>query len=191
MSYDSIIFRQSARVILRPIIEEDLPKITKWMNNPKVTMFLTSSYPLMEAEEREWFLNLPKNKPQHVVVAIVVDGTIIGTMGLHNINHRHRTATTGAVIGEEAYWGKGYGSEAKMLLLDYAFHVLNLRKICSLVIAYNERSINYSLKCGYKEEARLREHFYSDGTYWDEVCLAVFYEQSKPLWDTFKATRLP
>ncbi len=190
MEYDGIIFRQSERVILRPILEEDLTQITKWMNNPRVTKFLTASYPMMEAEEREWFQNLPKKKPEHVVVAIVVDENIIGTMGLHNINHRHRIATTGAVIGEEAYWGKGYGSEAKMLLLDYAFHVLNLRKVCSRVIAFNERSINYSLKCGYVEEARLREHIYYDGTYWDEVCLAVFYEQWKPLWEDFKATQL-
>ncbi len=61
-------------------------------------------------------------------------------MGIHRINWKDRTATTGAVIGEKAYWDKGYGSEAKMLVLDYAFNMLNLRKICSQVLAFNKRS---------------------------------------------------
>lgn len=186
MEYEGIIFRQSRRVILRPVLEEDIPSITRWMNNPEVTKFLTASYPLTEVEEREWLQNLSKRKPEHVVVAIVADGKAIGTMGLHNISSRSRSATTGAVIGEEMYRGKGYGSEAKMLLLDYAFHVLNLRKICSRVIAFNERSVAYSLKCGYHEEARLREHIFYNGCYWDEVCLAVFYDEWLPLWEAFK-----
>jgi RimJ/RimL family protein N-acetyltransferase len=78
------------------------------------------------------------------------------------------------MIGEKEYWGKGYGTEAKMLLLDYAFNVLNLRKITSGVIAFNERSYNYSMRCGYKREGILKSHIYRDGKYWDVYQLAVF-----------------
>ena len=41
------------------------------------------------------------------------------------------------MIGESEYWGRGLGTEAKMLLLDYAFNTLNLRRICSQVLAFN------------------------------------------------------
>jgi RimJ/RimL family protein N-acetyltransferase len=116
---------------------------------------------------------------------LVVGGIPIGTMGIHGIDYRHGIATTGALIGEPEYWGKGYGSEAKMLLLEYAFNTLNLRKINSEVIAYNERSTQYSLKCGYKIEGRRRLEHFAKGEYWDVIQLAVFREDWQPLWEAF------
>lgn len=181
-----VIFRKAGKVVLRPVLERDLPFITSWINDPEVTQFLAAHMPMMEAEERRWFENLPNRKPHDIVVAIEVDGVFIGTMGLHGIDFKHRRATTGALIGNRAYWGKGYGSEAKMLLLDYAFNELGLHKICSSVIAFNERSIRYSLKCGYVQEARLRDHHFAKGKYWDEVRLAVFRKHWLPLWQAFK-----
>ncbi len=107
-------------------------------------------------------------------------------MGIHRINWKDRTATTGAVIGEKAYWGKGYGSEAKKLLLDYAFNELNLRKICSGALAFNGRSQAYSKKCGYEVEGVLKQHIFKNGEYHDLVQLAVFKEQWLPLWKKFR-----
>ena len=180
-----IVFRRTKKVVLRPILEADIPLLLRWINDPEVTRFLKTYMPMTEADEREWVQNHHKRKPYNIVVMIVVDGVAIGTMGLHNIDYRSRLGTTGALIGEKEYWGKGYGSEAKMLLLDFAFNTLNLRKICSNVIAFNERSLKYSLKCGYKEEARLKKHHYADGKYWDKLCLAVFREDWEPLWEQF------
>lgn len=109
-------------------------------------------------------------------------------MAIHQIDWVNGTATTGAMIGEKEYWGKGYGSEAKMLLLDYAFNRLGLRKICSNVIAFNGRSKRYSEKCGYREEARRKAQFFRDGTYHDEIWLAVFRENWLPLWKKYQKT---
>ncbi|MEA2112464.1 MAG: GNAT family protein [Patescibacteria group bacterium] len=180
-----IVFLKSNRVILRPVLKEDIPSLTKWVNDPEILPFLGRYLPVMEADEEEWFNNLHKRKPNHIVLAIIADEKIIGTMGLHRISMKDRVATTGALIGEKDYWGKGYGSEAKMILLDYAFNTLNLRKICSFVIAFNERSYKYSLKCGYKEEGRQRKHIYRFGKYWDQIFLAVFKEDWLPLWKEF------
>ena len=35
------------------------------------------------------------------------------------------------MIGEKSYWGKGYGTDAKMVLLDYAFSELGFRMVKS------------------------------------------------------------
>jgi len=180
-----IVFLQSKRVVLRPLLKEDVPLLIRWINDPEVSQYLSVYMPMMEADENEWFENLHKRKPYDIVLAIVVDRKAIGTMGIHGINMKDRVATTGALIGEKEYWGKGYGSEAKMLLLNYAFNTLNLRKVCSAVFAFNERSYKYSLKCGYKEEGRRREQFYRHGKYWDEILLAVFRDDWLPLWEKF------
>lgn len=180
-----VVFLKSKRVVLRPVMREDVPLLIKWINDPDVRKYLSAYMPMMEADEDEWFENLHKRKPGDIILTIVVDGKAIGTMGIHKIDTRNRTAETGALIGEKEYWGKGYGSEAKMLLLNYAFNTLNLRRIGSSLFEFNERSYKYSLKCGYKEEGRRRKRYFVDGKYWDEILLAVFREDWLPLWEKF------
>jgi len=181
-----VVFRQSKRVVLRPLEDGDGHYFVRWLNDPEVSIFLSTAFPKTLAIEKEWLEKLHKNQDHEMVFMMVVDGKSIGTMGLHGINWIYRIATTGAVIGEKAYWGKGYGSEAKMLVLDYAFNTLNLRKICSSVIAFNKRSYDYSRKCGYVEEGRRKEHFFIRGRFWDEIQLAVFKRSWLPLWCKFK-----
>ncbi len=183
---NEIIFLKSSRVVLRPVLKEDIPEyIIRWINDPEVTQYLKVHFPMMHTDENEWFDNLHKRKPHDVVLTIVVDEKPIGVIGLHKINFKDRIATTGTLIGEKDYWGKGYGTEAKMLLLGYAFNTLNLRKICSHVIAFNERSRRYSLSCGYEEEGRLTKHLFRKGKYWDMILLAVFKNKFLPLWKKF------
>lgn len=177
------IFLKSNRVVLRPLFESDVPLLTKWINDPEVTQYLSTYYPMTEVQERNWVHTI--RNESDIVLALVVEDIHIGSIGIHRINWKDGTATTGTLIGEKEYWGKGYGTEAKMLLLHYAFHTLNLRKICSSVIAYNKRSYNYSKKCGYVEEGCLREHLYRQGRYWDEIQLAVFRVDWEPLWIPF------
>lgn len=178
-------FRRGGGVELRPLLEEDVTLLLRWINDPEVNMYLQVYLPMMEADEREWIQNLHKQKAENIVFMIVTGGKPIGTMGLHGIDYRNRRATTGTLIGEKEYWGKGHGTKAKMLLLEYAFNTLNLRKVCSNAYAFNERSIRYSKRCGYREEGRLRQHHFALGKYWDTICLSVFKEDWEPLWEQF------
>jgi RimJ/RimL family protein N-acetyltransferase len=182
-----IVFRQGTQVLLRPLERGDIPTLRRWMNDPEITQFLTRVFPLMEREEEEWFDNLHKSK-NTVALGIVERKRkkLIGSIGLHGINWEQRTATTGTVLGEKDCWGKGYGTEAKMLLLDLAFNALDLYGVLSHVLAYNERSLAYGKKCGYEEVGRLphwvRRH---NGQRCDEVLLIVTQEKWRPLWGKY------
>ena len=189
---DRIVFRMGKHVYLRPILKEDIPHFTRWINDPEVTAFLKMSVPMTPEDELAWFESLQKRKDTDISFAIALTDTdeVIGNMSLVRINHRHGTATTGSMIGSKDCWGKGYGTEAKMLLLEYAFHTLNLRKICSTVYAFNGRSKRCLEKCGYREEARLRDHIYSNGSYHDVFLLAVFREEFEKLWKEYCETTI-
>ncbi len=180
-----IAFLKGKRVTLRPVSEKDIPLFLRWFNDPEVRQFITTIFPVTEAGEREWVEGLTKKSSTDVVLVIEVKGVPIGTMGLHRINWQDRTATTGAVIGDKRYWNKGYGTDAKMVLLDYAFNTLNLRKIMSTAIAFNRRSVAYSQKCGYKIEATLSSQHFRNGRYWDEIILGLFKEQWLPYWQKY------
>jgi len=177
-----VVFLRGKKTILRPIEESDVPLLTKWINDPEVRQFLTVNMPMMHLAEKKWVEGLVDRKGGIVLAVTLLDGTHIGMMGLHDINHIDGTATTGAFIGEKKYWGKGYGTDAKMQLLNYAFNTLNLRKICSRVIAFNGRSIAYSKHCGYVDDGVQKKHVFKDGEYHDIVQLALWKDAWLPYW---------
>jgi len=193
-----VVFRKGVRVQLRPLERADVPTLRRWLNDPEVTQFLMRVLPLMEKEEEEWLEALHKST-RDIVLGIVGEVSphgvmcreLIGTIGLHSIDWRNRVATTGTVLGEKRYWGMGYGTEAKMLLLDLGFNTLDLYAVQSRVIAHNDRSVAYSKKCGYREVGRLPRWVRgSDGERYDEVLLAVTQEEWRPLWRAYCERRV-
>jgi len=182
-----LVFLKGKKTILRPLRKAtDFEPCWRWVNDPEVNQYLLIYFPLTEKKEKEWFDKLA-NDPNEIVLGIeTLEGKLIGTMGLHRLNSKDQTAATGALIGEKEYWSKGYGTDAKMALLNYAFNTLNLRKINSSVYAYNKRSLQYNLKCGYKIEGVRKKQIFRNGKYHDEIIIAVFKEDWLPIWRKYQ-----
>ncbi len=180
-----LVFLKGRRIVLRPILESDVPLLMKWINDPRVRHFVSNAFPKMEGVEREWVANLSKKSDSHIVLMIEVDGKPIGNIGVHGINWKDRTTTTGTLIGEVEYWGQGYGTDAKMTLLEYLFNTLNLRKVMSHVYAFNKRSQACNLRCGFKIEARLRKQRFVLGRYHDEIILGLFREDWQKAYSAY------
>jgi RimJ/RimL family protein N-acetyltransferase len=161
------------------------------MNDPEVTQYLMRVFPLMEKEEEDWIEELPKSKNGFAFGIVEMEKKkLIGSIGLININWQSRTATTGTALGEKEFWGRGYGTEAKMLLLDFAFNALDLFGVSSRVMAHNERSLAYGRKCGYVEVGRLPQWMRrQNGERCDEVLLVVTQEKWRPLWVEYLKNR--
>ena len=188
MSEKRVLFLSGKMVNLRPAQKSDIPHFTRWINDPKVRHYLSTTMPLTEKQEEEWFEGLGKDESKIDLIIETKDGKPIGLMGIHKIDWRSGVGTTGDLIGEKEYWGQGYGTDAKMVLLDYAFNTLGLRKICSGAMAFNKRSIRYSLHCGYKVEGRLRRHTFRNGKFQDQIVLGVFRDEWLPIWNHYRKT---
>lgn len=184
----AVVFLSGKKVNLRPFSKDDVPAVTRWINDPEVREFISMTFPQTEKQEEDWVSKLGDDDKNIALCIETKDGKPIGVMGIHNINWVHRHCTTGAVIGEKDYWGKGYGTDAKMYLLDYIFNTLNLNRVGSNVIAYNKRSLRYSLHCGYKIEGRRRKMIFKKGRYWDLIDLGVFKQEWLPIWKKYKKT---
>lgn len=170
------VFRMGKDIYLSPFIKEDAPHFFRWVNDPEVTQFVTINLPMSLSKEEQWIEDQKNRQPHDIVLAVVLKKghRVIGSMGLHNVNFVDGTASTGSIIGDKTCWGKGYGTQAKTLLLDYTFNTLGLRKVYSSVIAYNKRSKRCLEKCGYHEEGRRKLHFFRNGRYHDEILMAIF-----------------
>lgn len=174
-------FMRGTRVGLRtPRKEIDLEVFLEGFDL-ETKLFLGNPFPIYEQGEVQWFESLGKNDRNHVftIVDLEKDNQPVGTMGIHNISWVDRTAVTGACILKKEYREKRYGREAKELLLEWAFRSLNLEIILSEVVAFNERSIRYSLACGYEEVARIPNMNLRKGARHESVILQI----TKDAWE--------
>ena len=71
----------------------------------------------------------------------------------------------GSAIGNPDYWGKGFGREAVLLILDYGFRLRNLCRIWLTTISTNTRAVRCHEACGFVHEGAQRRHAYNNGRY--------------------------
>lgn len=69
--------------------------------------------------------------------------------------------------------GKGYGTEAIELVLDFVFEELKLNRLQLEVYSHNERGLRAYEKNGFKREGVLREALYYQGAFSDEIIMAI------------------
>ncbi len=166
------------KVALGPLRRELLPLYHKWINDFEVIRTLGAPIrPLTWEAETAWFERAAAGGDRDVSFTIYERATMrpIGNTGLHEIDHVHRTAEFGILIGEKDRWGKGYGTETARLMLDYGFTALGLHNIMLRVFSYNERGIRAYLRAGFREFGRRREARRLGGGVYDIVymdCLA-------------------
>lgn len=143
------------RVKLSPVTVAE--KYHGWLIDPVVTRYMAAGLNDPAYEElREYAEN-------GILLAITVEDIWIGNIRLHQINQTLRMAELGIMIGERKRWGKGYGTEACTLLLDYAFGRMNLNRVGIGVVNKNAAGVALWRKLGFVEEGRLREAFWLDG----------------------------
>ena len=112
----------------------------------------------------------------------------IGNIGLHDLDWKNRNAQLGVVIGEKAYWGLGYGTDAIKALLRFAFDEMNLHRVQLRVFEFNERAIRCYRRCGFREEGRLRQELYRGGAYHDVLLMGILREEFRTLHEVADQT---
>ncbi len=170
-------------VRLRALEPTDLERAYTWVNDREVTYFLSLRYPMSRADEERWLREASSNSfAAGVSLAIETrEGAHIGGIGLHQVNPEDRKAALGIMIGEKAYWSNGYGTDAILTILRFAFHDMNLNRVWLHVFEYNQRAMACYRKCGFREEGRLRQHFFKHGRFWDVIVMGILRDEFEAL----------
>jgi RimJ/RimL family protein N-acetyltransferase len=82
---------------------------------------------------------------------------LVGVGPLGDIQWVHHTAMLGLAIGDPAYWGCGYGSDAVRLVLRYGFEELNPHKVWLTTSGFNVRAKRAFARAGFVHEGVQRE----------------------------------
>lgn len=151
---------------LRPINLNDVSKkYVNWMNDPYINQYLESRFAEQTMESVKDFVKSMIGSQTDILLAICEkdSGRHVGNIKIGPINTIHSHAEVGLLIGEKECWGKGYGSEAIGLVVDYAFKTLNIHRLTAGAYAENISSIKAFKKNGFLVEGTYRNHvFYND-----------------------------
>lgn len=169
-------------LILRPLKRSDSEVVKKWRNDLEtIKMAQLIRFPKTDEMDKEWWdhvLTDKSNRNIYFAVTIKSSQNIIGIIQLTNIDWISGTAVWGLIIGDKSNQGKGYGTEAARILFDYAFNVLNLRKIFGYPIEFNKSTLRMHKKIGqFSEEGRLKKHVYFENKYYDVLIISIFKEE--------------
>jgi len=170
------------RVYLRPIEPEDLPLIRKWANDPEIRRLTGETLPMSQAGADEFLEKVRKDRDRAwFVVVLKENDRVIGEAGLLRMFYAWRATDLTLIIGEKEAWGKGYGTEAILLLLDYAFGYLSFHRVAIGVVGFNERALRFYEKVGFRKEGVQRDGYYYDHAYHDFIMMSILEYEFRQL----------
>ena len=109
----------------------------------------------------------------HIFVAVLADGTVIGSAGLQVCaNPRMRHVGTLGMLVHTDFQNQGIGSALMNAALELADSWLMLRRVELEVYADNEDAIRLYQRLGFETEGRKREAAVKDGAYADILLMA-------------------
>lgn len=160
------------RVYLRPIEERDAEALALGSVRESDTGFSDAGrVPVSAMAFQHWIRQVTKETPGREITFAVcrIEDDCIGTVTLRHIDPVHRTAETGSGLLAAADRGQGLGTEAKHLLLRFAFETLGLHALSSSVYSGNSRSIAALRKQGYRPAGRLTADVHRRGQFRDTL----------------------
>lgn len=114
---------------------------------------------------------------QRIMFSIeTLDGELLGGINIHSMDRKNGTFETGSRI-YRAYRGRGYGFQAKVIVLRYAFHELRFQKYNIRCLESNEPMIHHAARLSCQAEGRIRRQIYTDGRFFDELIFGLTREE--------------
>jgi RimJ/RimL family protein N-acetyltransferase len=174
-------FLEGKQVYLRPIGLDDTDRYFRMLFHPEVRR-LTGTQKSFTREQIHRYIDGKSQDSSSLLLLIALRETdeVIGDIALQSIDAYNRNANIRIAI-EEPYQGKGYGSEALLLMLDYGFGIVNLHRIELNVFAYNERAAYVYEKLGFKVEGRQRDALYYNHQYHDSILMSILEDEYRAL----------
>lgn len=122
----------------------------KWENDPDIYSDMSLFMPFMYTEEYADKYFDSKQKPDRKMLVIMYDDKPIGEIQLKQIDYDKKECTLSIHMQNDSYKGKGYGTTAEKLAVEYAFSELGMTAVNADTIIKNKRSQHILEKIGFE-----------------------------------------
>jgi RimJ/RimL family protein N-acetyltransferase len=154
------------RLYLRLMERSDLDDLPKIFGDPKV-MASFGVGPFDREQMQGWLQRNLEHQRVHgyglFSVILRSEGLLIGDCGLEHMNIEGQQITELGYDFRSDYWNQGFATEAASAVRDYAFDVLGLAGLVSLIRVGNEASRRVSEKIGMRDAGEIRR---GGASYW-------------------------
>jgi RimJ/RimL family protein N-acetyltransferase len=88
-----------------------------------------------------------------------------------------KTGTIGTYIGKKELWGKGYGKQITVAMLEMSFFHLNMERCEAWSVEFNVRAHKTLEACGFKRSGVLRETSFVNNKRWNTYYFDILRDE--------------
>ena len=171
---------EGERVILRPVSVEDVPGLSDLVTDDGDNRLTGTHATFEEPALRHWYATRGEHTDR-LDLAIVerVSGQYAGEVVLNELDADNRSCGFRIAL-RTSFQGRGLGSEATRLIVDYAFDVVGLHRIELEVYAFNPRARHVYERAGFVHEGTKRQALLWDGEWIDAELMSILSTDPRP-----------
>ncbi len=151
------------KVRLRPRRLEDAADEFRWRMDEELCK-LDAAIPitLSYSEFRDRYaLELEYPGLTYTLAIDTLDGGHVGNCSLFNFDFLNSVGEIGILIGEKAYWERGYGPDAVKTFISYIFETSEINRVILRTLNWNSRAQRCFEKCGFQPFGNLSRGEYN------------------------------
>jgi RimJ/RimL family protein N-acetyltransferase len=174
---------EGEKIILRPFRAEDAEPLWDSMHNENINR-LTGTHGTFTREMIDAYVQRQIANDDDTRVAFIIalpdDSRAVGEVVINEIDDDNHSSNIRIALFDEADTGKGFGTEAMRLMVDYGFRQRDLHRISLTVYAFNPRAIRSYEKAGFSREGVMRDALYWDEAYVDAIMMSILAHEWPP-----------
>jgi len=173
-------------VVLTALDPSNAETVRSWVNDPEVNRYmLVGHVPLTLGQELAYYQSVESSDSAQVFeIHVAKDMRLIGHVGFDGLDLRHRHAELGIMIGDREHQGRGFGRDALVTALRFAFDTLGLHRVAIKARHDNERGLRLYRSVGFKEVGVEREVDYAEGRFHDVICFDLLEPEFREVHST-------
>jgi len=173
---------KTRRLVLRQVTMKDAPWYFEHFNTREIVEGQDHGGPPdlndARAELKLYFVDVFRLK-RGIRWGITVKGDdkLVGSAGFYKWVQPERYQAEMGYDLNPAYWGEGIMTEALSAIIQYGFDHMGLHRIEVLISHHNRRSQKLIRELGFKREGVLRDHYFIEGRFSDDVIFSLLKEE--------------
>ncbi|MCY3412446.1 MAG: GNAT family N-acetyltransferase [Candidatus Heimdallarchaeota archaeon] len=165
----------SKRLLIRPVREDEIETLQLLSLMPEInqnTLIILSC-----TEEARMYYQSRCVSPffDRFLVGIEFNSKLIGTISILDWDRNHRTCEIGYQLHPD-YWSKGIMTEALRAILPFIFYDMGINRLEASCNTGNIGSQKVLEKTGFVREGIMRQKYYFDHQYKDEIMYSLLAE---------------
>lgn len=173
---------RTARLVVRRFCPADVPPFAAYRSDPEVARYQSWDVPFSEEQAERFVAGMSDDDPDtpgswfQFAVAEAVGGALVGDVAAYVDADDPRQARVGITLAADAQ-GRGYGTEALTVLLDYLLVDRGKHRVTADCDARNVASARLLERVGMRREGHHLRSSWWKGEWTDEYLYALLTEE--------------